>query len=496
MEAQRRANEKTAALFGKNLHFSTLSGQGYLMPKLSDLKALDDAKADRKALLTDLQCNILSSHLRANTHYFFLTFQDREQARLVLRGLAHGDDLGTGLKLQSELSSRGRQVERSKQAPAMRYQGSPGFSTSLMLAARCYTQFLPELALPPDAAFQHGMPGRDDTLEGADRLNDPERLERGPRIHAVYTVSYDLHEPWQPVREKILSWLTDLRVTVREDEGYVLRHPTKNHAIEPFGYRDAISQPLFFEEDMKTRIKHEGAAATVAGGQWSSFAPLSLVLVPDPNGKSEDAHGTYVAYRKLRQNVDLFYRQAERLADEASKRPNAPRLSRDQVADRLIGRTLDGTPLDGGPNQNDFTYPNDSVCPMHAHVRKVNPRDPYARPHRIVRRATVFGPRLKRGPEGRPTLPPQSEDGGKSTDVGLLFFCCQADIKQQFEFIQAQWANDMTGGADTVIAQLPPNAEHKIALNGSGLTLSYSPVVEVLEGEYFFVPSISFFSSL
>lgn len=470
------------------------------MPTLTDLKALDETAADRRALLQDLQCNILSSHDRPNTHYFFLHFSNSQQARQVLRGLASGKHWATaGLALEPELGARARRRTKAEKVEAARHEPVAGFSTSLMLTAACYRQL--ELELPSDPAFQQGLAGRDGKLEGAARLNDPERVRRESGVHALFAVGYDLPvTAWRQVKEEILHWLQELRVEVRQEEGYVLRHSSRGrvNAIEPFGYRDAISQPLFFERDLGERGKREGAAATVAGGKWSSFAPLSLVLVPDPHGKSKESHGTYVAYRKLRQKVDLFYDQAKRLADAAPELPNGQRLTANEVADRLIGRRVDGTPLDGGPNLNDFVYPNDSVCPMHAHVRKVNPRDTWARPHRIVRRSTVYGPKLGRDAEGRPILPVQrdSTQDANQPDVGLLFFSCQADINNQFEFLQAQWANDVRSGADTVIGQLPPGGQNRISLNGSGPSLPYEPVVEVLAGDYFFAPSISFFSSL
>jgi Dyp-type peroxidase family len=460
---------------------------------------LVDGSADSHGLLEDLQNNILSAHLRPSTHYFFLSFASREQATRVLGGLARGDGLPEGFALEPESKSRQRRAVRAAKAAQQRYEPTPGYSTSLMLSARCYTQFLQNRTLPDDPAFRQGLSGRDSTLIGAEKLNDPPELWRGPPAHALFAVAYDAQAvDWLPVRDAIRRWLADFGVTVREDEGYVLRHPTKNYAIEPFGYRDAISQPLFFEEDLRARAKHEGAAATVNGGRWSSFAPLSLVLARDPNGASPDSHGTYVAYRKLLQRVDVFYQQADRLAGQAPVAPGSPSLSRNEVADRLIGRRLDGTPLDGGPDLNNFVYPSNSVCPRHAHVRVVNPRTntPWSRDRRIVRRSTVFGPRLSRESAGRPIIPTRAEDGTAAPAVGLLFFCCQADIHRQFELIQAQWANDLSFGADTVIGQPDPRVARTIALNGSARTLAYESVVDVLEGEYFFAPSISFCNSL
>jgi deferrochelatase/peroxidase EfeB len=130
----------------------------------------------------------------------------------------------------------------------------------------------------------------------------------------------------------------------------------------------------------------------------------------------------------------------------------------------------------------------------------VNPREGYALGHRIVRRSTVYGPRYERKEDGRPDLDkgdPAVRYASEFPDgVGLMFFCCQSNIAEQFETIQGQWANARAGGADAVIAQMPQGELNKIGVNGSGIRFPYQPVVELLEGEYFFAPSISFFSKL
>jgi Dyp-type peroxidase family len=470
------------------------------MTKLSDRVPLDESNEEHRALLTDLQCNILSSHGRPNTHYFFLRFPGPEPARRVLRALATAEDLTKGLKLEPEEGSRRRRLARAAAARQRRREPSAGYSTNLLLSSLCYTELLPEFTIPRDEAFKQGLATRDDAIGPAIRLNDPVALRRAPRVHALYTVGYDVSgEDWAATRREILDVLGAHDVDVHEESGYVLRHPDpqKAYPIEPFGYRDAISQPLFFQKDLEAREKYEGAAATVAEGKWSSFAPLSLVLVPDPNGDSAQSLGSYICYRKIKQKVAAFYEQAGKISEGLGKLPNVAPLTADEVADRLIGRHVDGKPLDPtGGDLNDFRYPAKSACPAHAHTRKVNPRTDYVANHRIVRRATVFGPKLVRDREtGRPSLPARVEAGEQAGDVGLLFFCCQADIAQQFEWLQGVWANHQGLGADTAIGQLPEATQNRIGLNDSGRVFDYDPVVEVMEGEYFFAPSISFLSS-
>jgi hypothetical protein len=56
-----------------------------------------------------------------------------------------------------------------------------------------------------------------------------------------------------------------------------------------------------------------------------------------------------------------------------------------------------------------------------------------ARNHRIIRRSSSYGPMLPNG---------VLEDDG--ADRGILFFCLQAQLSRQFEFIKTQWINEGT----------------------------------------------------
>lgn len=484
------------------------------MLQLSDRNPVDEALPAHQALLADLQCNILSSHQRANTHYFFLNFDglDSEAVKAVLHDLAVGQGLPDDLKLPSELQSRARRALGRKNRGAAantawaekHVSGSP-FSTNLMLSARCYREFLPELAPPRDRAFRDGLPGRDGKEGMFSKLNDPDFSGRGPAMHALYTVGYDDAGAWQAAHTLLQKYFQTRKVDAREEAGYQLRHGPGNSPIEPFGYRDGITQPFFYVSQAQAR----GPATTLHARRGASLAPLSLVLVRDPHGEGVHSCGTYAVYRKLKQNIASFYGQAASLAASIPLPDNQIRLTPEEVADRLIGRRLDGTPLDAPPgapvDDSGFTFPSNSVCPLHAHARKVNPRT-YDGVPRIVRRSTVYGPRLKRNEEGRPILDagqPVTEDGKALTgdEVGLMFLCYQANIADQFEAIQARYANDLRGGADTVIGQLLPEKPgdaapvNYLGFNRSTLKYPYDKVVDLLEGEYCFAPSLSFFST-
>jgi hypothetical protein len=181
------------------------------------------------------------------------------------------------------------------------------------------------------------------------------------------------------------------------------------------------------------------------------------------------------------------------------------------VASRMMGRWPSGAPLTMTPDRddprlfdrNDFLYDDDPdglACPFGAHVRRTNPRavlKPYPRAeslsmseaHRLLRRARVFGP---------PPRPGLEDDG---VARGIHFFCVNASIKSQFEFVQQTWCNNprfsglsvnkdpITGdndrreGAPTHMEIPRPTETYR--------TAALPRFVAVRAGAYLFMPSLS-----
>ncbi len=93
---------------------------------------------------------------------------------------------------------------------------------------------------------------------------------------------------------------------------------------------------------------------------------------------------------------------------------------------------------------NNFQYADDPqgfLVPRAAHVRKVYPRDAATpgggeadtQTRRILRRGITFGASFI---EGSPSGSPNAADAAFPNDRGLNFLCYQADIQEQFEFLQ------------------------------------------------------------
>lgn len=202
----------------------------------------------------------------------------------------------------------------------------------------------------------------------------------------------------------------------------------------------------------------------------------------------------------------------------------------------MVGRFRDGTPvtlsdIPNGKLTNNFNYnddprdfgldPRPSKCPFHAHIRKTNPRGDTGRVisspdfeqsleiekgHRIARRGESYGV--------------SDHTQAPKEGSGLLFLCFQSDILNQFNFMQAAWANQnnfvkVNVGNDLIIGvtgdgEVSPDVtgNHQwIKKWGDPETIAerdffsqefdgFKIWVHLKGGEYFFAPSISFLQNL
>ncbi len=274
---------------------------------------------------------------------------------------------------------------------------------------------------------------------------------------------------------------------------------------EHFGYADGFSQPAI---EGSRFPDHPGAGAPSESGDWRAIAAGEFILgYPDEQGALPAAappdelsrNGSYVVYRKLRQDVAAFRRQ---LREAAALYPGGEEL----LAAKLVGRWRDGTPLDSSPHREDpglvadksrnnaFDYGRDPEglrCPIGSHVRRMNPRlsmpfeGKLVNRHRLIRRGITYGELL---PEG-------AEDDG--ADRGVIFMTVQASLARQFEFVQAQWANTgnpfRLGDDQDPIIGPQDGGLNKMTVPGRPpfLVGPLSRVVTTRGGEYYFAPGIN-----
>jgi hypothetical protein len=215
------------------------------------------------------------------------------------------------------------------------------------------------------------------------------------------------------------------------------------------------------------------------------------------------------------------------------------------LASRLVGRWPSGAALALAPNaddpsirdRNDFLYRSDAdglSCPLGAHIRRANPRDdikPYpaaqsvsmSEAHRLLRRARVFGPALfdpailedatqmktalaeshdseadeRKLAAARTELLALADDGRAR---GIHFFCVNASIRSQFEFVQQTWCNNPRFGGlndnkDPIVGDnnRKDQPSSYMTIPGKPLrqrTAALPRFVTVKGGAYLFMPSL------
>lgn len=301
--------------------------------------------------------------------------------------------------------------------------------------------------------------------------------------------------------------------------------PDMHNQNEHFGFRDNITSVLI---KGGFGVKDPGQITVNAGefilGYPNQYKQLTSWPRLNPTatepGKDIGRNGAYLVFRKLAQDVPAFWNYCRSQAEGLPTTGGAA-ATPEFVGAKMVGRWRSGAPLavcpfaddpalaDDSNKINDFLYaaddPHGFGCPVGAHIRRSNPRDmlstldPYhskitVNHHRILRRGRPYGP-----PYADPTE--AAEDGQKR---GLLFFCVNASIARQFEFVQQTWLTDpkfarfwnepdpLTGNADNPNGTGPATAEFTIPQATLRLRLQNVPrFVTVAAGAYLFLPGLA-----
>jgi Dyp-type peroxidase family len=501
-----------------------------------------------KALLKDIQGNILGNHGRQHTAHVFMRFDAGKTTA------ARRKEFAKLTSLVTTAADQEAQKKASKSSPAV--PSKPHYN--LLLTHAGYQALgIPAAQIPSDAAFREGMAKRGQKpLSGGGQLNDPpqefwdQHLGGGEDpvdIHCMLLIADDVSANRRNAMEtaqgnersrlrrennadgaakvaRLVSAVekklkAGILIVTGVDIGvaYKMRIAVGDEGLEHFGYMDGRSQPLFTKQ---AQDSEPFSAAT----KWDNrFKPKNFI-VKDPGSGKEFGCGSYFVFRKLEQNVRGFKAREEDIS-KALKLPNLPPGTDERGGAMIVGRFEDGTPVQesgvplNNPVPNNFTYAatpanmNIDKCPFQAHIRKTNPRGDTERlfqapieeerAHIMARRGMTYGSRV------------QNDDGGfldnPSGGVGLMFMAFMSDIRNQFEFTQANWANDpnfVSGfaggpppGIDPIIGQAPdplpgvewedryqnPAAKAKLAVGG---------FVTLRGGHYYFAPSKGFLKSI
>lgn len=312
--------------------------------------------------------------------------------------------------------------------------------------------------------------------------------------------------------------------------------PSGDH--EPFGFHDGIAQPSIrgitgdgvpTGEFILGYENHYGLVPPVPVVPESLEGSALLRPLANPYqqaGPVRDLgfNGSYIVYRKLQQDVAAFWNFMEREAVRAKGRADVAHML--WIASRMMGRWPSGAPLAMTPERddpslhdhNEFLYDDDVdgfACPLGSHVRRTNPRavlKPYAvaqslsmtEAHRLLRRARVFGPALfdpavlQDSAAATKALNGLADDG---VARGIHFFCVNASIKSQFEFVQQTWCNNPRFGGLTVNRDPITGDNARAGAPATHMEIPQRPVayrtaalprfVTVKAGAYAFMPSVT-----
>ena len=295
---------------------------------------------------------------------------------------------------------------------------------------------------------------------------------------------------------------------------------------EHFGFTDGISDPVFRGQFDNPAAE---ALAVIGGGKiaegrydqktsWSALETGEFILgqvdegqefpiVTEPVGFA--CNGTFMAYRKLRQDVEAFDREIQRQAALWKRHfgVTSDLEARETICAKMVGRWRSGIPLCVAPTWADyqqimkdwgdcfelslrkprdskeqqrladfalmltsFRYGDDldgSKCPFGAHIRRANPRDMLDPLLSKTEGASTLTNRRRILRRGLPYIDPDGEKG-------VIFMAICSSLFRQFEFIQQQWMNyglDFEAGNDTcpLIGSRAQSTKHVIP--GSGRQL-------------------------
>ena len=451
----------------------------------ADLNKPIDWKATKFApMLNDLQANILKGHGRHATRKLFLTVKSGKAAA-ARAGLAALAGIVTTAKQQLTDTEAFQNGNASSSVVILAFLSHAGYKA---LAAK-------PAKIPGDAAFKAGMGGRQSILSDPPRARWPgfENLH-----HAMILIADGSQALCQVAEATVMAKLGTAGWTLAHVETGSAIFDDQGRGLEHFGYMDGRSQPLMLTEQVDKEPRHSGTNFA-----WDpSFGP-DIALTKDPAGSGADSFGSYFIFRKLEQDVAGFKTAEKSIADAqqhaAAKAGVSPLPDRELAGAMMVGRFEDGTaviehaePQDAGDPANDFTYagdPSGLKCPLHAHIRKTNPRDGSEKTRIMARRGITYG-----GLEG------------SGADVGLLFMAYNVDIARQFEFTQQMWANNAGfpkpgTGIDPIIGQgqIRRPAYMNCPVAHGDLRKhqqDFQQFVTMRGGEYFFAPSISGLSNL
>ena len=453
---------------------------------------------------TDIQGFVLRGYNMPCARYSFLHFEDAQRARTLIHAL-----LGQ--------ITTGQQWDQGKPQSTVNIAFTHQGLMSLELPITTLLSFPVE--------FQQGMEARGgilgDTGTSSSEHWDP--VWRNGQVHAWLAIHAQTPEALESrfsEMQALLETTNGARILDSQDAASLLQ-AGKPTSKEHFGFTDGFGNPDFLGV---CRTTQPGQGKLMPNGTWAPLATGELLLgYADEAGELPVApiphilasNGTFMVYRKMRQNVGAF----RRFLNEWTARYGAgDEAAKEKLASKFIGRWRDGTPVESSPDQPDpaivsdpnrninFTYGNDASgarCPIGAHVRRVHPRDAFGFEGRLVNRRRISRRGLPYGPAAPDETDSTLQDNGDldNTDRGIVFMALNANISRQFEFVQQQWINygndaHLGNEKDLLIGNHTHGEKYVIQgdtspTNPPLICTRLPNFVELRGGGYFFLPSIT-----
>ncbi|MGW2703407.1 Dyp-type peroxidase [Streptomyces sp. NPDC001340] len=476
---------------------------------------------------TEIQGDILAGFKKDHMTLLFLRFGDAAAARSWLKDLV--PQLATTQQVAAFNAKFSEARHNSMGSdPAMRATW-----LGLSLTYPGLTQLTGKQDLLPEnegidavGAFVQGAARRARPLGDVDN-NEPANwlfgADHNQVTHALLTVAADDKDD----HDKALTRQTDAAtragiVIVHAQLGATLPEPRRGK--EHFGFKDGVSEPNVegIEEKPEPGARLLSADFFVLGATGSAL----------PEGVPEwMRNGSFQVVRRLGQDVPGWWAQ---VGTELKKLKDAkvvgPKTSVEWLASRLVGRWRCGASVHNHPDatrdpiidnpsikpDNVISYTNDPngvITPLFSHLRKTNPRDGLIDGEPVDEKEFLDRRRIiRRGiPYGAP-FDPASPGGGPDEERGLVFICYQADLVDQFEFMQRNWVNTpnfppgrtpkpgpdpMVSGALSKIGDGDVSFETDAGGGKTTITtLHFRPFVHTEGSLYAFTPSISTLRSL
>ncbi|MDX2678125.1 Dyp-type peroxidase [Streptomyces sp. NY05-11A] len=472
---------------------------------------------------TEIQGDILAGFKKDHMTLLFLRFGDSAAARSWLKDLVDNNRLATTQQVAAFNAQFSEGRDNLKGADPDLKATWVGLSLTYpgLTVLTGKQDLLPESdGIDAVGAFVQGAARRARPLGDVDN-NAPDNWLFGADekqvTHAVLTVAADLKDDHDKelTRQKDAATRAGL-VPVHEQSGATLPQPRRGK--EHFGFKDGVSEPNV--EGIEA--KPEPGARLLS----ADFFVLGATGSALPEGVPEwMRNGSFQVVRRLGQDVPGWWAQ---VGTELKKLKDAkvvgPKTSMEWLASRLVGRWRCGASVHNHPDatrdpitdnpsikpDNVISYKNDPngvITPLFSHLRKTNPRDGLIDGELVEEELLDRRRIIRRGiPYGAP-FDPTSPGGGPDEERGLVFICYQADLVDQFEFMQRNWVNTpnfppgrtpkpgpdpMISGALSKIGD--GDVSFETDTGGSQLTITklhFQPFVHTEGSLYAFTPSLS-----